>query len=242
MVGLGIAASGCALSSSKQAVVKECVLPEDQTGTLAGKWSTTPIPIALKSGQFNGVETTEIVAAAKTWNDFYFSSLGIQVLDYGSESQPNTSTASKPTSLCSQGIVAGGKFTGKVVIHKQTTWPYNNHDAIALTSFCPVASSPLPLFYMAIMELNYQDFFVDGKKLPDLTSILIHELGHLVGLDHSCDTQGKNGFPDCSSSGLSNDYFEAVMFPIILFDSTGYGEKRQALKKNDQGRANCLYQ
>jgi hypothetical protein len=94
---------------------------------------------------------------------------------------------------------------------------------------------------MAIMELNYQNFFVAGQRQPDLRSIMVHELGHLLGLDHTCATGAKAGFPDCNQSSLSAEYFEAVMYPVIPFDSTGAGAVKRDLNRNDQGRAQCLY-
>ncbi|MEK7692213.1 MAG: matrixin family metalloprotease [Bdellovibrionota bacterium] len=236
------ALTGCAPETTAQkSYVKTCQLPSDQTGTLSGRWKAAPIPVALKSGDFSAEETAEMVAAADTWNSFYLSTQGFALLDYGTASSPNTTTATKPSALCSKGLVSGGKFTGEVAIYKQGTWPYSNHDAIALTSFCPSSADPIPNIYMAIMEVNYEDFFIDGKKLPDLESIFVHEFGHLIGLNHSCDTGGKSGFPDCNDSALDTEYYYASMFPIVLFDSRGIGENRRTLQTNDQGRANCLY-
>lgn len=241
MVGL----SACAPSSQKE-YITQCDLPDDQRATLTGKWYSAPVPISFQASAFSSSEMREMVEAAKTWNDFAGVSYGMPIIDYGDESNPRTSGARKPAQVCQTGIVSasGGSFSGSVVIYKQGVWTHTNTKAVALTSFCtsPVGKGPQGI-YTAIVELNYQHFFVEGTKQPDLNSILVHEFGHMLGLDHSCNDRTKTGYPLCSSPSLPMDYYEAVMFPLVSFDPrTGVGERRRELQRNDQGRANCLYQ
>lgn len=229
--------------TGKDQIVKECVMAADQIGTLSARWLQLPIPIAFsQQSQFTPEEIAEVVAAAKAWNDFYQASMGVKAFNYGDDANPKSSSVAKPASVCSTGILQGKTYAGDVVIYKQGAWPYANHDAIALTSFCPMPAKPLPSMYMAIMEVNYQDFFVAGKKNPDMRSIMMHEFGHLLGLDHSCDYKDKAGFPLCQSPSLPTDYYTAVLFPIFRFDADLQGEQKRSLGANDQGRANCLYQ
>jgi hypothetical protein len=245
--GLTAVLSGCALnlSGSEASVIKTCVLPTDQKATLAGKWKALPIPVAFHQGDFADSEISAITAAADTWNSFYSSSLGIkQVIDYGSDGSVRTSTQSVPSDACTQGLIQGTTFTGQVVIYKQAVWPHSGASTtMALTSFCTRASSPIPLMYMAYMEVNYQGFFRDGFKQPDLQTIIGHEFGHLLGLYHSCDGGSKtSGKPDCNASGLDSSYKTAVMYPTFGFNADLSGEQKRSLQSNDQGRANCLYQ
>ncbi len=241
LTALAALMSGCAPEKNKTKVVKECVLPEDQNKTLIGNWKVTPVPLMISS-QFNGEETAEIVAAAKTWNAFFEASQGIKVFDIGDEGNPRRTTAkSKGTQVCNEGIVQGTHFSGNVGIFKQAPWAFGNHSVIAITSTCPVKKKGLDTFFNGELDINYQDFFINGKKRPDLQSILVHELGHLLGLDHSCAKGGAGGFPDCDSKALPDNYFFAVLFPIIAFDAQGFGEVRRDLNDNDQGRGNCLY-
>ncbi len=227
--------------------ITACTLPTDQKQTITGRWTSNPIYISFRDGQFNAYEMGLVMDAADTWNQFFGNTSGLQILDYGTRGYPRTTTRDKPISLCSNSLVNSvGQFTGSVTIYKQTTWPTTYAPgAIAITSNCSTSNSPMDKMYIAIMELNFQNFFAGTMPKPDMTSIFTHEFGHLLGLDHSCaqtyDGNSKTHPPLCSSPSLSQDYFDAVMYPVVNFKADGTGVIRRSLQANDQGRANCLY-
>jgi len=251
----------CGLYGSNQnsaAVVKTCNIPADQSGTISGHWSTVPVPVAFHQGAFDATETAKITAAAESWNQFFTVSQAHTAINYGSASNPTVTAVTNPSfggslSCAGQGIVSvsqpGSAFTGNVVVYKVARWPAAyKATAMAITSFCYLSASGTttgtkgvyPYFYMAVIELNYQGFFVQGMKQPDLQSILLHEFGHLMGLNHSCDV-GQAGFPNCNDSNLNPEYIAASMYPVFGFDDSGMGQQKRSLGKNDQSRANCLY-
>ncbi len=233
-------------TNQSQPVVKTCLIPSDQSGTVSAHWTITPIPIALASGAFSSDETSAIATAAQSWNTFFTASKNINIINYGTDASnvtvSNNSDPNQSGGLCVQGILQNNQFSGNVVIYKMGTWPSAYpQTAIALTNFCTTPTTPYPQMYMAVIEVNYQQFFVNGQKVPDLQSILLHELGHLIGLNHSCEAFTKTGTPNCNDPNLNPDYVVASMFPSFSFDSSGQGQQRRSLGTDDEERANCLY-
>jgi hypothetical protein len=235
--------SGCTISgqSGVGSFTKMCNIPSDQTGTLEGRWLTKPIPVAFHNGDFSSNDTTSMTNAMATWNNFFNASKGAPIYSYGSAGSPQMTTASNPASfLCSQSnITTNNQFTNNIGVYKVSNWGYNRQ-YIAQTSFCiqTVAGQTYPSMYSAVMEVNYQDFFVNGMQ-PDLQSVILHEMGHLLGLSHSCGPNAN--MPNCSSSNLNPDYINAVMYPSFNFSAQGIGQQKRLLQINDQSRANCLY-
>lgn len=234
----------CGAQKKSKNMVRECVLPQDQLGTLSGRWRLAPVPVAFHAGDFSNEEMHEIILAADTWNDFYAETLGLSPVDIGTAESPRLSNSPRPNNsyTCAQALIQGNAYTGEVVIYKNGVWPFPSQaNAMALTSFCRNPSKPLPEFYMATIDLNYQNFFVNGQRLPDLRTIILHEFGHLLGLNHSCEGTARPGIPACGDRAIAPSYLEALMFPSFSFDSNGYGQIKRQLNENDQGRANCLY-
>jgi hypothetical protein len=237
---LSVLAFACA-EATDAPVVTTCQLPSDQSGTLSGYWNLKPVPIAFHAGDWSASDMSAMTTAADTWNRFYGTSQKFAIIDYGTASSPRTSSVAIPSGgPCSESIV-GTQYSAPVVIYKDTTWPASyGSTAIALTRFCTntaaTTTTTLKPMTMAYIEVNYQNYF-STSQVPDLQSIILHEMGHLAGLNHSCESS-KAGFPDCANS---ETYSDAVMAPIFTFDSSGAGQQKRALTSNDEGRANCLY-
>ena len=251
--------TGCALGQNgakTTSLVTECVIPTEQAASISGRWRVSPIPISFHAGDWEPDEIADITKAADTWNNFYAATQnGLKVFDYGTDTNVKTSTQPVPTNVCSGGIIQGNSYSGSVVIYRQDNWPHPSgaQNTIALTNFCTSsattsasATGKAPSFksmYMAYMEVNYQYFFVTGRKIPDLQTIMAHEFGHLLGLLHSCDMgSSQAGIPNCLKGDLKSEFREALMFPVFGFNEDSSGEQKRSLASNDQGRANCLYQ
>jgi hypothetical protein len=261
---------GCA--GATDSVVTSCVLPTDQTGTLNGRWASTPIPVALHAGDFTTYEASQIAAAVATWNTFSSASMGIEILNNDNGNLASSLTQTDSATLCANNDYIDGSFSKPIVIYKDATWPTSyNPNVMALTSYCTktgsigsgaatgggvsyaaatstsTGSDPTTIqaqllpFTVAMTELNYEYFF-DTSEVPDIQTILLHELGHVLGLNHSCNNTTTPGFPSCTGTGANVLYQDAVMYPVFGFYSNGQGQQRRSLTVDDEERANCLYQ
>lgn len=217
--------------------VTECVVSSDQSSLFKGHWPARPIPLAVVATDFSASELSTLENAIKTWNNHFEAAKGFSLYMSGSSELGQVSsggTRVTSSTACSQTVIGPSGFTGRIMIYKNSSsWSYGSA-VIGITSLCPVttSNSQYRMFTSAVMELNWVDYFRSGKPQPDLQSVVLHELGHLLGLDHSCN--GSN------CSGATDDYREAVMYPALGFDGM-VGRQKRTLKSNDQGRANCLY-
>lgn len=235
----------------KPTTITECILPEDQSGSLRGKWSAVPgtpsvpmvLPLSLKSGDFTAAEASSIQAGIDSWNAHYSAAAGFQVMVRNPD-RSNVSNPTKSTFTTTYPAITNGQiFNKEVMVFKVKAGWEEGSGTIAVTRLrFPSGSnnSTATRFDTAIIDLNYQNFFGQGQVIPDLQSIITHEMGHLLGLRHSCSIASEAELPDCNGD-LDPSYYEALLFPSFGVDRAGFGEIKRGLGENDMGRANCLY-
>lgn len=221
-------------------LVIECVLPDEQSDTLKGVWPVTPVPLVFHAGDFSTAEKAKARSAAGTWNNFLAQTSGVTQFVFGLNGSGDTTAERRPVGLCAQTLLNFEEFERPVVIYKDSSWPYDP-EAIALTTLCRFSTEDLKEMYMALMEINFENFFVEGTRQPDLETIFAHEFGHLAGLGHSCEFSNKEGTPNCNDPAINPDFLDALMFPAFAFPNNIKGEIRRSIRTNDQGRVNCLY-
>jgi hypothetical protein len=229
-----------------------CQLPGDQgQGSLQGRWPSLPIPIVLDKDFYltdEGEAINALKGAIESWNvwsrlrgltafdlqnDGTGVTAGMDIPELTDCNQASYSSAvpdlvgiwkisthgfrrnARPSCLAQQKILPDG-------VQGQTDWIVQNGRIIG-----------------ASILLNFEGFNAPGKRLIDVESLLLHELGHVLGLLHSCNGSSGDAIDGTSAPpcGLApTQYIDAVMFPFLEV-----AQERRELRQNDYNRVNCLY-
>lgn len=230
----------------------DCNLPEDQgDGSFQGKWESTPISIFLDRNFYivnEGQEASAVKRAIYTWND-WAGLKGIEVLSLQKDEESRGITRGvlfPDISDCNQASITNA-FPGQVGVFRVQKGGEGKNERES----CSNDSNRLlgtgiqgrtdwrienGVISAASILVNFEEFNAPGEIEIDVESLLLHELGHVLGLLHSCNGGGgdRTTSPDCGSA--PSGYLNAVMFPFLLEQ-----EERRSLQQNDYDRINCLY-
>jgi len=250
--------SGCTASPSESVgagrIVNftNCQLPGDQgRGSFQGTWDNPPVPIVFDKDFYvtdEGETIPSLKGAVETWNRW--SRLkGRQVLNIIEDGSGQNGGRDIPELTdCVQASYTSSTRDAVGIWKIGTNGPRKN----ARTS-CLNQEKILPdgvqgqtdwtvqggKITGASILLNFEGFNAPGKQLIDVESLLLHELGHVLGLLHSCNGSGGGAIDGTSAPvcGLApQGYIDAVMFPFLQV-----AQERRDLKQNDYDRVNCLY-
>jgi hypothetical protein len=226
-----------------------CAMPQDQTGSVEGHWAGLPIKLVFDQDFYttnNGATMPSLYAAVASWNA-WANLRGIPAAFTISNdgTGPTAGMAIPNLTDCAQ-----SSYTASVT-NAVGIWKIRNSGAGAnARTSCGTAQTLMASSIQgstdwivsggnitgASILLNFANWNSPGQSTIDVQSLLLHELGHVLGLLHSCNGSAtdKTTAPACAVAEPA--YLIAVMYPALIV-----GQLRRSLMQNDYSRVNCLY-
>ncbi len=235
-----------------------CVLLADQgRGSLLGQWASLPVGLVLDKDFYvtdGGEALPALRSAIQSWNTWAgFRSKTAFVISNDGSGYTAGSDIPDQLNSCAQASYSSA-VTGVVGIWKinGTGLRRNQRDACGVDDE-GATQRILPYGVQgqtdwitqngrilgASILLNFELYNAPGKQRVDVESLLLHELGHVLGLLHSCngsssDSTDSTTAPNCNVA--PSQYTNAVMYPFLIAN-----QERRKLQQNDYNRINCLY-
>lgn len=223
------------LSSCKktETVTKQSPLGTNFNSCVIGKWNNSSLPLNLKissafsgdsndSHKVNGLNPLEQMA--KVWNDAVPSKTLIQVPFPIAATTGYSSTSSYKD--------------GEIGIYKSPNWFSNvSSNALAITQFYGVVTESAGLgTYIQLTHgdiiVNYRDY---GSELTmtnasgfdyDVPTIILHEMGHLLGLCHEEDEPSIMAPYYLTTQHQVQQYDKDIMDYLYVGSATAYAARK----------------
>ncbi len=225
-----------------------CKVARDQEGTLFAPILNLPVKFFIDPS-FTSSRKKDIRRAAEQWNRLSQYSLHKKFFEFGGERAiPGVKDYYGGLDFCGESV-EDGIFV--IAEHSVEHWQRLGYSlaTAGVTSRCNsrgMSGEPVAHPHMAV--------YLNSAELSDdlFFGIALHELGHVLGLDHSCTSKGSGyGVLPCSSLPEKAEYRRAIMTGqndyraiTITNEKRSYilGTPMVHLEQNDIDRAYCLYQ
>jgi hypothetical protein len=224
-----------AACKKSETTVRQAPLGSNFNSCVIGKWSNSSLPLRLKmssqfSGDYNDTHKVNnlnpLEQMAKAWNDAVPTKTLIEVPFPLAGTTGYSSTSSYKD--------------GEIGIYKSPNWFANvSSNALAITQFYGVVTESAALgTYIQLTHgdiiVNYRDF---GSELSminaagfdfDLPTIVLHEMGHLLGLCHE-ETEPSIMAPYyIATQHQIQQYDKNIIDYLYVGSSSGYSVKKNS--------------
>jgi hypothetical protein len=213
---------------SEGVISGDCQAARDQRGSFMAKVKSFPLRIRADAA-YGPRERSGIQQAVSRWNELGRELIGQDFFALEFKTLTRDHYVADPKD-CSTGPW-GGPDTLAIVREP-------SHERWLGFKFGPnVPAATLRCFSGGWVD--HQVVITDGNGLKNehFGSVMLHELGHVLGLEHSCtDKEARENFRACAGLAISHPYYQAVMYPML-----SSLEIKDRLRENDILRSSCLY-
>jgi hypothetical protein len=221
--------------NSESVLLASCQAAPDQRGSFMAKVNGFPLHLQADA-TFSQSERASIQEAVERWNDLGLRLTGSAFFDLQFVPASGAARTADPRDCSATAYGNADTFT-LLRETSQSRWR-----SLGFTDSIPGAT--LRCFSGTRVDHQVVLIYINVVDPAQLSSVILHELGHALGLDHSCfNGAGKSDFISCTGLAESHPYHLAVMFPSLRSRRSAFElpEIKDELGDNDQMRTACIY-